>query len=756
MKKLMIRGKLTFSVILIVLITTASILTFATIFINQAYKRVLDLTVYQADLITKTHVEAMIESLEANYKLFTDGTISKEQALLNAENLVRSTRYNNGTGYFWADLADGVNAVHIRPEIVGTNRYNNTDAVGNYFVQDTIKAGNVSGGSFFDFYFPKPNSDVPLKKRGYVMKFEPYGWYVGSGNYEEDNLALVQKEIDTNNKIKSQIVLISSAIGVVICLFSIIALWFVSGKITKPIMQIEKAAKDLANGNLNTNLNIKSNDEIEILANAFLTVRDTILKLTQSVVKLSEEYINGDIDSRIDESSFKGEYFALAKSINLIYKNFTDDLITVLTSFAQFGDGNFEATLKQFPGKMSIANVKFNELRTNLKAVHTEVTKLINGAANGRLDERIDLALYKGDWQKLALGLNDLLEAIHIPVDEANAVLLQLAEGNFNVTVNKTYAGSFQTMMNSFDKMISATSSYISEISEILGSMAEGDLNKGITRKYIGQYNQIKESINNILSIFNSTITEIKASAKNVLDGANQMSGTAVSMSEGSTSQANTVDALHLTIGEINKQTEDYSQKTKMADSLSQKSVTNAKKGNLEMKKMLESMDDIKKASKDISQIIKVIDDIAFQTNILALNAAVEAARAGQYGKGFSVVAEEVRTLAGKSQIAATETSALIENIILKIEDGSNIASLTAQSLETIISDVGAVSEIINYVTQATDNQSAKLSNLTSDISQISNIAKTNSALSQGTAAAAEELNSQSEILMDTVSKFKV
>jgi methyl-accepting chemotaxis protein len=294
----------------------------------------------------------------------------------------------------------------------------------------------------------------------------------------------------------------------------------------------------------------------------------------------------------------------------------------------------------------------------------------------------------------------------------------------------------------------------LNSVAGILTQVSEGDIT--IEHTAMSDDDVISKAVIKMIDSLNSMFGAVRLASEEVSVGANQISDASQSLAEGSTEQAATVEELSASIADVSEKTKLNAERAANAQTLSKTIKSNAEKGNRQMGEMTQAVTEINQASQDISKVIKVIDDIAFQTNILALNAAVEAARAGEAGKGFAVVADEVRNLASKSAAAAKETGTLIENSMNKAELGTAIAAETANSLSEIVEGINKSADLIGEIADSSEEQSMAISQINDGIGQVSEVVQKNSAVAEESAASAEELSSQSAILQGHISRFKL
>jgi len=344
---------------------------------------------------------------------------------------------------------------------------------------------------------------------------------------------------------------------------------------------------------------------------------------------------------------------------------------------------------------------------------------------------------------------------IATPVGQLSTLAKELANGNLNAEEISYHSDDeIGQLADALQSTTATLRTYVSDISEHLISMADGDMTTPVTQEYIGDFIPIQNALVKISNSLNQTLSTINVSAEQVHSGSSQVSSGAQALAAGATEQASVIEELSASIEEVSEKAGKNATSVRQATEYVEQSVSGVVESNEYMKQMLVSMKEISSASNEISKIIKVIDDIAFQTNILALNAAVEAARAGASGKGFAVVADEVRNLASKSAAAAKQTEDLINTSVRAVTDGSKIAENTANALNNVTTKSKLVKEIISEIESASDAQAIAISQITMGIEQISSVVQTNAATAEESSASSEELSAQAAMLKEEISKF--
>jgi methyl-accepting chemotaxis protein len=493
--------------------------------------------------------------------------------------------------------------------------------------------------------------------------------------------------------------------------------------------------------------------DFEVLKNSINACIDGLEGLVEGSSVLARMTAN-DFDARV-EGSYQGIFKEIADSVNKLGVQI-GQMIDVLENVSN-------GQLKDLPileglGKQSEADrllPTMIRMIENLKLLTEETRMLSNAAVEGVLSTRGDADKFSGEYRSVISGINETLNAVIEPVEETSQVLQEMAKGNLSVTMTGDFKGDHAVIKLALNETIENLKNYVYEISHVLEEMGKGNLNQQISADYRGDFISIKNSFNNIIESMSQVMGDIGDSAEQVASGSKQVSDGSQALSQASTQQASTTQELTASVIEIADQTKKNATNANQANQLSTEAKQKALQGNDQMKMMLTSMEDINKSSQDISKIIRVIDDIAFQTNILSLNAAVEAARAGQHGKGFAVVAEEVRSLAARSAEAANNTTALIEGSINKVKAGTEIANETADALVEIVAEIEKSAYLVEEIAKASNEQAYGIAQISQGIEQVSQVVQTNSATAEESAAASQELFSQAEMLKEMVGAFQ-
>ncbi len=342
-------------------------------------------------------------------------------------------------------------------------------------------------------------------------------------------------------------------------------------------------------------------------------------------------------------------------------------------------------------------------------------------------------------------------------VREINGAAGKIAQGDFDVEIKYTSKDELGQLSDSMRTLCVSTKEIISDLDYVLKNVADGNLmvDSRAETAYVGAYSELLNSTRAFVSKLENALIKINDAAEQVSSGSDQVSAGAQALAQGATQQASSVEELAATIQAIHGQINTNASQSKEANEKTNSAGAEMGVANDKMNALVKAMEEIRQCSTQISDIIKTIEDIAFQTNILSLNAAIEAARAGAAGKGFAVVADEVRNLASKSAEAASNTNVLIENTVRAIEYGNNLVDEVADMMKIVSNASQAVAGLNAEIADGSAEAAQSIAQINIGVDQISNVVQTNSATAEQSAAASEELSSQATMLKNLISQFK-
>ena len=491
---------------------------------------------------------------------------------------------------------------------------------------------------------------------------------------------------------------------------------------------------------------------------------------------------NGLAEAVITDAKFKGALdpntCALGQWLNSeAAKNVTDpELIKLLSRVSAPHDyihheaenilklinsGNKDAAMDEL---MSKVFPKFNEVITELIAMGDRYSELVeervvdisNIANTARLIIVVLITVALAGSIFFALFISSMVSKPLSPITK----FMQRAGTTGDLTFRLEDVESINKFSQNKDelgRLIAAAASFvgrITDVSAILEKIADGDLTTELP--LLSDKDTMGKALKKMTTGLNSMFSEINASSIQVYTGSNQVADGAQHLASGAAEQAASIEELSSSINEISERTKTNLSKAEHAAQLADMIKLHAEKGNHTMEEMVAAVTQIHEASQSIGRVIKTIDDIAFQTNILALNAAVEAARAGQHGKGFAIVANEVRNLAAKSAEAAKETKFLIDDSIGKAEVGVCITEETSASLSEIVSGINESASLVAEIARLSEEQSLSISQINTSVDQVTQVVQQNSAAAEQSAAASEEMSGHSELLRKLISQFRI
>lgn len=449
-----------------------------------------------------------------------------------------------------------------------------------------------------------------------------------------------------------------------------------------------------------------------------LSIGDKRLDIAVSALPLhdAEQQIVGAFVLISDQSEMKSAMQLAEK--RAAYQ--TTEVEKVVANLGSISMGDFDVDTSITPGDDDTAEIAamfeilHEAVGLTVQAVQNlvvDTAELAHSAVEGHLDARADADKHQGQFQEVVLGINNTLEAIVMPVVEASSVL---------------------------------------------GMLANYDLRVRMAGEYKGDYAQLKDALNGTADALHDAMIKVSGTTGQVSGAAEQIAESSDHVARGASAQAAYLEETSASLEQMSGMTRQNAESTKVAQGVAESAQASATQGTEAMADMMSAMRHIKTAAADTAEIIRDINEIAFQTNLLALNAAVEAARAGDVGLGFAVVAEEVRNLAGRAKDAAKKTEDLIKYSMSLTESGESMAQNVDRNLMEIVTGVERVSTIVGEIALASQEQSQGIDQVSRAVSDMDRNVQASAANAQESASAAQELSRQSQDLRQLVDSFEL
>ncbi len=479
-------------------------------------------------------------------------------------------------------------------------------------------------------------------------------------------------------------IVVGMFLGLVIFL---VAVFVISPAISKPITRMLYVIKEFSKGNLDVHLEIDSKDEFGELADALRNLREK----QKEKVRAAQEIANGNFVHVEPASEMDELAFAFNKEIEV-----------------------FQQLIE-------------------------EEKKIVEANREGNLSVRGDESKFQGEWKHFIQGINEIINAIVEPLNEARVALQKLSKGNISARMAGDYKGVYKQMQDDINSVVDSLERIVNELQRSSENLAV-------------------------------SVAEINSSSEELASGAEAQSQRVSEIASATEEMAKTIMENTQHSNTIAKSAEESGRKAKESKKIFDETFQGIHRIDEVVSKAAATIQTLGKSSREIGEIIKVINDIAEQTNLLALNAAIEAARAGEQGRGFAVVADEVRKLAEKTTKATKEIEVMIKTIqadtneaVLSIEEGAEevrkdkeLAKQAEKSVEEIIEHAQKVSEVTSFLASASEEQSATSEQISKSIEDISNVAQQTAEGARRISNAAEGLYQLTESLAEAVNYFKI
>jgi methyl-accepting chemotaxis protein len=470
------------------------------------------------------------------------------------------------------------------------------------------------------------------------------------------------------------------------------------------------------------------------------------------VMAIARDLASGKLNTGHQLQAVEGSILHSVQQLRSVLQSMISEANTVVGAMAQ---GQFNQRMTQsYAGDLDLLKQGINASANNIDRVIKEMSLAMVSLQQGNFSQHINTNA-PGEYGVMLGSASKTMQDLNAIITNLNDVMTQMTAGVFSGRVTANSQGDLLAMKTKVNTSMDQIELAMRSITAIVNHQSQGDLTHECSAQFAGQLEETKNALNNTNVRLKEIVSAAIEASVTVNEAADQVSQGSADLSMRVQQQASALEQTSATMNEMTSAVQANTANARKVAGLTNQVQAQAKDGVQVMQQTISAMQSIKESSSKISDIVTIIDSIAFQTNLLALNAAVEAARAGEHGRGFAVVASEVRALAGKSADAAKDIKTLITDSVARIESGTHLADKSGEMLNGIATSIHHVAGMIEEIANASSEQSVGIGQVHLAIADIDRVTQENAALVEETTAAAESLSSEANNLRNNMSFFK-